>query len=115
MERAEFTLYQQPLSEDEIGNRRAVLLTAQVALLGEVSTAVRGITLGWTSQKILLRAVFEGEVQDDDRESMDCVATEILASFPNHEVDFECIRDDAPESLGPHFLMAWVFVRKERK
>jgi hypothetical protein len=106
-------LSQQLPSDDEIELRREVLLTAQVALLGEVSSAVRGITLAWSPQKIHLRAVFDGEIDDDDRESIECVGTEILASFPKHEFDVECVRLDAPAQLDPLFLMAWVYVRKE--
>lgn len=113
MGRTGFTLSQQHPKCDEIELRRSVLLTAQVALLGEVSAAMRGITLAWSPQKIHLRAVFDGEIGKDDRESIECVGTEILASFPNHELDVECVRLDAPAPLRPFFLMAWAYIRKE--
>jgi hypothetical protein len=90
-----------------------VLLTTQTALLGEVSWAVRGITLAWSPKRIHLRAIFDGEVGEDDRESMECVGTEIIASFPEHEIVVEVLRSDAPTKLEPFFLMAWVYVRKE--
>ena len=98
---------------DNIELRRDVLLTTQVALLGEVSSSVRGITLAWSPQKIHLRAIFDGNIDESDRESMECVGTEILASFPEHELEVECVRADVPARLDPFFLMAWVYLRKE--
>lgn len=100
-------------SEEEIKLRRDVLLTVQVALLGEVSSAVRAIMVAWSPKKIHLRAVFDGEIDEDDGESMECVATEILASFPNHDVEVECVRLDAPAPLKDLFLMHTVYRRKE--
>jgi hypothetical protein len=112
-DRKGFTLSPQPPNNDEIQLRREVLLTAQVALLGEVSAAVRAVALAWSPQKIHLRAVFDGEIDDEDSESMECVGTEILASFSTHEIEVECTRLDAPSPLKPLFLMAWVYMRKE--
>ena len=91
-----------------------MLLTAQVALLGEVSSTLRAVSLAWSPENIHLRAVFDGEIDEEDRESMECVGTEILASFPTHELEVECTRLDAPTPLNQLFLMAWVYMRKER-
>lgn len=114
-DRKGFTLSPQPPSNDEIELRRGVLLTAQVALLGEVSAAVRAVALAWSPHKIHLRAIFDGEIDDEDSESMECVGTEVLASFPTYELEVECTRLDAPASLTPLFLMAWVYMRKETR
>ncbi len=46
---------------------------------------------------------------------MECVGTEVLASFPTYELEVECTRLDAPASLTPLFLMAWVYMRKETR
>lgn len=96
-----------------IAFRRDILLTAQVALLGEVSSCVRAVTLAWSDKKIQLRAVFDGEIRADDRESMECVGSEIVASFPHHSIDVECVRHDAPGPLMGLLLMAWAYMRKE--
>ena len=113
MERTGFTLSLQHPNSEEIELRRAVLLTTQVALLGEVSSSVRAIALEWSPNKIQLRVVFDGEIGEDDRESMECVGTEILASFPNHELNVECVRLDAPGPLNTLCLLAWAYMRKE--
>jgi hypothetical protein len=94
--------------------RRSLLLAAQVALLGEVSAVVRGVTIGWSPSEILLRAIVDGPVDEDDQEAMECVGSEIIAGFPTHMIAVELIRVDAPASIKPHFLRAWVFMRKER-
>lgn len=104
---------QQRPSNEESDLRRDILLTAQVALLGELSSAVRGITLAWSADRIHLRAVFSGEITEGDRESMECVGTEIMASFPTHRVEVECLRLDAPAQMKSLFLMAWAYLRKE--
>lgn len=93
--------------------RCRVLLSFQAALLGEVSPNIRGITSAWNDSTIEFRAYFDGEIPEDDEESMECVATQIIAGFPEHEVNLQCIRLDAPEPLNPHGLTAWVYRRKE--
>lgn len=98
---------------DALQLRRELLLIAQVALLGEVPISLRGVTLGWSETEIRVRAVFHGELHEDDRESMECVASEIIASFPRHTIEVEIVRLDAPARLNDLLLTAWVFVRKE--
>lgn len=93
--------------------RIRVLLRLQIALLGEISPKIRGITCSWDFSKIIIRCVFHGDINDDDKDSMEVVCTEVIASFPNHEVEMEYIRADAPESLQKYGLMAWVYCRKE--
>ena len=104
---------QQPLSSEQLELRRTVLLTAQTALLGEVSAAVRGVTLGWSAEEVHLRVIFDGEISEGDKESMECVGTEIVAALPEHRLEVEVVRADAPSSLDEHFLAAWVYIRKE--
>ncbi len=114
MGRKVFTLYPQNPNEPDGEFRRNVLLVAQVALLGEVSISVRGVTLGWTSSEIILRAFVEGPVNEDDQEAMHCVGSEIIAAFPNHRIEVKVTRLDPPLALNAHVLNAWVFLRKER-
>jgi hypothetical protein len=111
-EKEDFTLSQQRPDDAQLQLRRDVLLTAQVALLGEISHAVRGITLAWDATEIRLRAIIDGEPAEADVESMECAGTEIVASFP-HRIAGEVLRLDEPASLEPHGLRAWVFRRKE--
>lgn len=110
----EYTLSPQRPSESEIQFRRDVLLTTQVAMLGEISAAVRAVTVGWDGNEIRLRAIVEGEPSEEDVESMEAVGTEIIASFPEHQIDVEVMRLDAPAPIAPHNLKAWAYARKER-
>ena len=103
-----------PQTDQDVEFRRSLLLAAQVALLGEVSGVIRGVTLGWTPSEIVLRAIVDGLVDEDDQESMECVGSEIVAGFPTHLIAVEVMRVDAPAPIEPHCLRAWVFMRKER-
>lgn len=107
-------LCSQPLADSELEFRRRLLLTAQVALLGEVSGAIRGVTLGWTASEIILRALVDGPVSDADQESMECVGTEIVAGFPQCSIVVEVLRCDAPMDLNAQSLKVWVHMRRER-
>jgi hypothetical protein len=113
MEKKEITLSQQLPDDAQLQLRRDVLLTAQVALLGEISHAVRGIALGWDDSEIRVRAIMDGNPSEDDIESIECAGTEIVASFPRHEIAVEVVRLDQPAPLELQGLKAWVFRRKE--
>jgi hypothetical protein len=88
-------------------------VTTQVALLGEISPNVRGIAIDWNNTDIHLRAIFDGEPNEDDIDSMECAGTEIIASFPEHEIRVELIRKDTPLLIEENRLKAWVYRRKE--
>lgn len=53
--------------------RIKILLSLQVALLGEITPNIRGITCGWNNFKITVHCYFQGEINDDDKERMSCV------------------------------------------
>ena len=93
--------------------RIKVLLSLQVALLGEITHNIRGITCVWNISLITIHCYFQGEINADDKESMECVETEIIADFTEHEVNLECKRLDLPKPLNPHTLSAWVYRRRE--
>ena len=76
--------------------RASVLLGMQVALLGCIGCGVRKILCRWDDREIKARAIFDGEIHEEDVEAMLEAETEIMASFPNHEVSITCERCDAP-------------------
>lgn len=96
-----------------MAERAHVLLAAQRALLGEIPPVLRAVTLGWSTNKVQVCAIFDGEASEDHRESMECVGTEIIASFPDHAIEVEFARCDAPARVDAYFLMAWAYMRKE--
>ena len=93
--------------------RATLLLSVQFALLGEVTPNIRGITCGWDKSTIMLNFYFDGKFTEEEQESMECVATEVIASIPDFKINVECQRIDGPKSLTPYKLSEWVYLRKE--
>lgn len=99
------------MTENEL--RIRVLLSLQTALLDEITPNIRGITCGWSNYLITINCYFDGEISEDDRESMECVATEVIANFSQHKISISSKRLDIPEPLNPYTLSEWVYRRKE--
>ena len=98
----------------QIDLRIEVLLSLQTALLGEVSPNLRGVTCDWDTSRLVIHCIFDGVILEEDRESMECVATELIAYFPeDYQVLLECIRKDAPQPLQTCMLKKWVYWRRE--
>jgi hypothetical protein len=94
----------------QIELRRKVLLSLQTALLGEVPPNLRGVTCDWDTSALVIHCIFDGEILEEDRESMECVATEVMANFPeDYQVRLECIRRDAPQLLQTEMPKKWVY------
>jgi len=91
------------------------LLFASVvrALLGEIPFSLRKFTFEDKNSTIIIRAYFDGEISEDDEESMQCVGTEIIADFHHtHKIRVETIRYDVPLPLNNVPGIA-VYQRKE--
>ncbi|GLH77401.1 hypothetical protein SSBR45G_23090 [Bradyrhizobium sp. SSBR45G] len=83
------------------------------ALLGEVSASLREVQYSFSDGNIDIFCVFDGEISEDDRESMSCVATEVTADFPNVTVQEHCLRIDVPDPVPNLPGRVTVFARKE--
>ena len=89
-----------------------ILMTVQQALLGEVSAQLRAITVSYGDLILHLDCYYDGEIQEDDRESMSCVETELMAHFPaNYQVTCDIHRHDYPAPIPKDVI--WAFFRKE--
>lgn len=89
-----------------------VLLSLQRALLGAVGVRLRAVTVGYAETSVHFDAYFDGAVDEDDREAMSQVETEVMADFPSsHSVTHTVIRLDAPEPIPKD--CTWVYFRKE--
>lgn len=97
----------------EVGLRQRVLLAFQVALLGMVGPTLRGVTVGWDERRIRARFFFDGPAGEEERDVCSDVEAEVLASFPDYEVEVTAERSDSPRDLAPGILDAWVYRRKE--
>jgi len=92
--------------------RTEVLLSLQRALLGEVTANLRAVTVRYDDNSIHFEAYFDGAPNDEEREGMSLVETEVMADFPStHEVTHEVIRLDAPAPIPKN--RTWVYFRKE--
>jgi hypothetical protein len=89
------------------------LLSLQRALLGEVSAFLRGVTYSWDDNQICILCLFDKKISDDDQDSMECVATEMLADFPDILINLKSVRLDYPEPLNSQTLTGWAYRRKE--
>ena len=91
--------------------RSHVILSVERALLGEVSPTLRGVTVGWEGHSIKLLCYYDGSISEEDRESMSCVQTEVMADFPDLQIELEVVRYDPPKEMKS--LGAWVYRRRE--
>lgn len=89
-------------------------LSLQRALVGAVPPSLRAVTCGWAGTEVQIRYIFDGPINPDEHEDMLCVGTEVIADFPSPwTIDEQAVRVDHPESLAPHLLRAWAYMRKE--
>jgi hypothetical protein len=79
--------------------RVSVLLGIQVALLGHISSRVRRVLCRWDDQEIRARAIFDGNVTEEDAEAISEAETEMMANFPHHVVSIAFERCDAPNAI----------------
>jgi hypothetical protein len=93
--------------------KTTLFLAFRLALLGEVTANIRGITCSWDERKVIVKFIFDGFFSEEEQENMDCVATEVIADLPDHDMDVEFLRIDFPEPLENHKLAEWVYLRKE--
>lgn len=88
-------------------------LSIQSALLGAVTENMRNIAVDICENKIFLYFFIDGQIQDDDKENVSIIETEVIADFED-DFDIEAIikRIDCPEPiiLGQGYS---VFQRKE--
>jgi hypothetical protein len=93
--------------------RISVLLTMQVALFGAVGPHVRKVLCRWTVSEIVIRAIFDGRIREEDTESMFVVETEMMASFLNHDISLVCKPLDALQPVPKGDDELAVFARLE--
>ncbi|WP_420128685.1 hypothetical protein [Longimicrobium sp.] len=92
--------------------RATLLLSAQRALLGEVSSALRGVSLRLRGDTLEIAFYFDGPVSEEDRLSASCVGAQVVADFPRlRSVDERIERVDAPAPLPPDPV--WAYRRRE--
>ena len=92
--------------------RIKALLSAQRALIGEVTTNMRAAALKVEDSSIELRIFFDSEISEEDEENVRVIETEIMADFPDNEVSASAIF--VPMGRKIDYWDEWIFKRKER-
>ena len=93
-------------------NRSRILVSMMVALWGEVSPALRAVFVNWNEKMIRLYFFYDGLITEEDRESAECISTELIANFPEHELEVDISRLDFPSSL-PKNIGELIYLRRE--
>ena len=97
---------------DDDSLRMKIVLSVQRALLGNISNSVRGVAVDWDEWRICIIAYFQGEISEDDRETMSCVHTEVAADFIDlAPVELLLKHLDVPAKMSGYRV--WIFLRKE--
>jgi len=97
-------------------DRTNAILSLNRALWGEVFPELRAAKIQWDNEKVSLFFYCDGEISESDRDSLECVGTEVFADFPDHEVEVNIFRCDYPERIPQNEApnMAFVYFRKEK-
>jgi hypothetical protein len=57
---------------------------------------------------------YDGKISEEDQESSECVATEVISDFPEHKLKIDILRWDYPKPI-PQEGLETVCYRKEAK
>ena len=79
--------------------RVTAILTLNKALLGKVFPIVRAARIDWNDDKIILYFYYDGEISEEDHESLESVAKEVISDFSEYNLDLNIKRGDYPEQL----------------
>ncbi|MFK4260076.1 hypothetical protein [Agrobacterium tumefaciens] len=65
----------------ELDREIRLRLSVPHALLGAVSSTLAAVTCGWSGNEIVLEFLVDPDFDDDDRERMEVVASEVISDF----------------------------------
>ncbi|HEY9849950.1 MAG TPA: hypothetical protein V6D28_10865 [Leptolyngbyaceae cyanobacterium] len=91
--------------------RNSVISSVKRALLGEVSPALCGVTVGWDEKTITILCYYNRKISPEDREAMSCVETEVMADFPDYEIKLFPLSWNIRKPMKS--LDAWVYRRSK--
>jgi hypothetical protein len=104
-------LSQQNQNNTQITRVRAIL-SMNRALWGEVSPALRAARIKWNEKQVHLFFYYDGEISEKDHESAECVATEVIADFPELNFEVDILQWDYPKPI-PQNEGELVYKRRE--
>ncbi len=80
-------------------DRVGAILSLNRALLAETVPSLRAAQIKWDQELIHLFFYYDGEVSEEDHESAECAATEVIASYPEHQLEIDILRWDYPKLI----------------
>lgn len=98
-------------------NRVDAILSLNRALIGEVFSQLRAAKIQWDDETVSLFFYYDGEISEENQESLECVATEVIADFSYHKLEVNINRCDYPICIpqSEESNIALVYRRKEVK
>ena|SRR5579871_3113997 len=98
-------------------DRANAILSLNRALLDAVFPQLRAAKIQWDNKKVHLFFYYDGEISEDDHESLECVATEVISDFPSLALEIDITRCDYPTRIPQSDAsnIAFVYSRKEKK
>lgn len=102
------------MSPEQINLRTKVILSANRALLAAVTPNLRGVTVDYNTELLTLRAYFDIDATDEEKELIDIALTEMVADlhYDIKTCTYEPIELAAPAKLT--VLKDWVYLRYEK-
>jgi len=92
----------------------SLVLSVNRALWGEVTAQLRAVTATLKTKTIYLKFYFDGAPSDDDRESVGCIGSEVIADYPApYLIEEEIIIAPSPEPILYEEDWMMVYRRKE--
>ncbi len=93
-------------------DKQQALLAIQLCLLGEVSAALRAVTIRLADDHLHFDCYYDGPIDETDVESMSCVETELIAALAEDtRITHALHRVDSPSHLPK--TDTFVFLRRE--
>ena|GEM_PF-3919440 len=102
-------MYRQPQksSQNNVSDPLEGFLYLNRALTYEVFSSLRAVLFKWDVEKLYIFFFCDGEISEDDYESAQCIATQMIANFNNFLLDVEIIRLDYPSPVPEIGVLAY--------
>ena len=86
-------------NKDHPMTRAKAILSLNRALWVEVSPLLRAALISWNDDEIHLFFYYDGEISEEDNDSAECAATEVIAGYPEYALEIDILRWDAPKPI----------------
>jgi hypothetical protein len=89
--------------------RKDILLSAQRAMLGMITSNMQAITIRYKTMPLILRVYFKTQPSEDECELVKEITTEIIADFDEKEITY--IKEEIFVEKKPECLDDWLYLQ----